>query len=81
MQGSAADIIKRAMIDIDHWLALGELDARMLLQVHDELVFEIKEECVDDYKAEICKLMSEAATLDVPLIVEADSGDNWQQAH
>jgi len=51
------------------------------MQVHDELVFEIKEECVDDYKTEICKLMSEAATLDVPLIVEADSGDNWQQAH
>jgi DNA polymerase-1 len=82
MQGTAADIIKKAMLKVHQWVnAQAEGSVKLLMQVHDELVFEIKEECVDDYKAEICKLMSEAATLDVPLIVEADSGDNWQQAH
>ncbi|WP_462174729.1 DNA polymerase I [Pseudoalteromonas gelatinilytica] len=82
MQGTAADIIKKAMLKVHQWVnEQAEGSVKLLMQVHDELVFEIKEECVDDYKAEICKLMSEAATLDVPLIVEADSGDNWQQAH
>ena len=82
MQGTAADIIKKAMLKVHQWVnAQAEGAVKLLMQVHDELVFEIKEECVDEFKAEICKLMSEAATLDVPLIVEADSGDNWQQAH
>ncbi|MFC3032963.1 DNA polymerase I [Pseudoalteromonas fenneropenaei] len=82
MQGTAADIIKRAMIAVHAWLqTLPAGEAKLLMQVHDELVFEIKTELVEDYKVKICELMSAAAKLDVPLLVEADSGDNWQQAH
>jgi len=81
MQGSAADIIKRAMIDIDHWLAMAELDARMLLQVHDELVFEVREADLDLLAAGVKFRMSSAAALDVPLIVDIGVGDNWDQAH
>lgn len=81
MQGSAADIIKRAMIDIDHWLAMGELDARMLLQVHDELVFEVKEEDLQLLTEGVKFRMVSAASLDVPLVVDVGVGDNWDQAH
>ena len=81
MQGSAADIIKRAMIDISHWLALGELDARMLLQVHDELVFEVLEEDLDLIVEGVKFRMITAASLDVPLVVDVGIGDNWDQAH
>ena len=70
MQGSAADIIKRAMIDISHWLALDELDARMLLQVHDELVFEVLEEDLDLIVEGVKFRMITAASLDVPLVVD-----------
>ncbi|WP_462164650.1 DNA polymerase I [Pseudoalteromonas xiamenensis] len=82
MQGTAADIIKRAMIAVHDWLKSTSKDEiKMLMQVHDELVFEIRSDKVDEYKQHICELMSNAAKLDVPLLVEADSGDNWQQAH
>lgn len=81
MQGSAADIIKQAMIDIDHWMALGELDARMLLQVHDELVFEVREDDLDLLAQGVKFRMTTAASLDVPLVVEVGVGDNWDQAH
>ena len=81
MQGSAADIIKRAMIDIDHWLALDELDARMLLQVHDELVFEVLEDDLDLLAEGVKFRMITAASLDVPLVVDIGVGDNWDQAH
>ena len=81
MQGSAADIIKRAMIDIDHWLALDELDARMLLQVHDELVFEVSEDDLDLVAEGVKFRMITAASLDVPLVVDIGVGDNWDQAH
>ena len=81
MQGSAADIIKRAMIDIDNWLALGELDARMLLQVHDELVFEVREEDIDLLADGVKFRMMTAASLDVPLVVDIGIGNNWDQAH
>lgn len=81
MQGSAADIIKRAMIDIDHWLAMGELDAKMLLQVHDELVFEVKEEDLQLLVEGVKFRMITAASLDVPLVVDVGVGDNWDQAH
>ena len=82
MQGTAADIIKKAMITVNAWVKAQPANTvRLLMQVHDELVFEIKEECVGDYMQHICLLMSQAAALDVPLIVESDSGDNWQQAH
>ncbi|MDP5292956.1 DNA polymerase I [Oceanimonas sp. CHS3-5] len=82
MQGTAADIIKKAMIRVNGWLAeLPEGEVRMLMQVHDELVFEICEDRVDAYREKICELMQQAASLDVPLLVEAGVGDNWDQAH
>ncbi|MCF6459346.1 DNA polymerase I [Pseudoalteromonas sp. MMG024] len=82
MQGTAADIIKRAMINVAGWLKTQSSDdIEMIMQVHDELVFEINADKVDEFSNKICSLMSEAAQLDVPLLVEADSGDNWEQAH
>jgi len=81
MQGTAADIIKRAMIDIDHWLAMGQLDARMLLQVHDELVFEVSERDLELLSEGVKFRMTTAAALDVPLVVDVGVGDNWDEAH
>ena len=81
MQGTAADIIKRAMIDVDHWLALGDLDARMILQVHDELIFEVSEADLDLLIEGVKFRMTTAASLDVPLVVGIGVGDNWDQAH
>lgn len=81
MQGTAADIIKRAMIDIDHWLAMDELDARMILQVHDELVFEVRERDLGLLADGVRFRMVSAAALDVPLVVDIGVGDNWDQAH
>ena len=81
MQGTAADIIKKAMLAVDGWLQQGETDARMVMQVHDELVLEIATEQVSTAAAKLCELMSDAATLAVPLVVEAGVGDNWDQAH
>ena len=81
MQGSAADIIKRAMIKVDEWLAESGLDARVIMQVHDELVLEVREDQVDALRDGLLPLMSAGAALDVPLIVEAGVGDNWDQAH
>ena len=81
MQGTAADIIKRAMIAADQWLTQENPDAKMIMQVHDELVFEIVEDQVDDCAANIRTLMCAAADLDVPLIVDIGIGDNWDQAH
>lgn len=82
MQGTAADIIKRAMINVDGWIrGIEDQSIRMLMQVHDELVFEIREEKLEEYIALIKEKMSGAAELDVPLVVEAGTGDNWEQAH
>ena len=81
MQGSAADIIKIAMIDIHKWIKEEQPDCHMVMQVHDELVFEVAEDKIDQYKAVIEKLMSEAVELSVPLIVDTGVGDNWEQAH
>ena len=82
MQGTAADIIKRAMLDVDAWIRDGrEDDVRMTMQVHDELVFEIAEARVEACIAAIAGIMQGAAELSVPLVVEADSGENWDQAH
>ncbi len=81
MQGTAADIIKRAMLAVDGWLQQGETDARMIMQVHDELVFEVAIGEVDAVSERICQLMSAAAELEVPLLVEAGAGDNWDEAH
>ena len=82
MQGTAADIIKRAMIEVDNWLRREHAnDACMTMQVHDELIIEVREEAVDKVKEGLVKRMSAAASLDVPLLVEAGVGDNWDQAH
>lgn len=81
MQGTAADIIKRAMIDVSNWLAIGDLDARMVLQVHDELVFEVKESDVELLAEGVKFRMATAASLDVPLVVDVGVGDNWDEAH
>ncbi|WP_323893414.1 DNA polymerase I [Aeromonas caviae] len=82
MQGTAADIIKRAMINVDGWIrGIEDESIRMLMQVHDELVFEIREEKLEEYIAIIKEKMSAAAELHVPLLVEAGTGDNWDQAH
>ncbi|MBZ6068244.1 DNA polymerase I [Aeromonas schubertii] len=82
MQGTAADIIKRAMIAVDGWIqSEGGDDIRMLMQVHDELVFEVREDRVEALVPTIKTLMSAAADLHVPLVVEAGTGDNWEQAH
>ncbi len=82
MQGTAADIIKKAMIAMDDWVAQQpEGSVQVIMQVHDELVFEVKEELLDSYVPQIQEIMANAATLDVPLVAEADTGDNWDQAH
>ncbi|AZD89541.1 MULTISPECIES: DNA polymerase I [Pseudomonas] len=81
MQGTAADIIKKAMVAVDNWLATSGLDAKVILQVHDELVLEVREGLVDQVSEEIRGYMSKAATLDVPLLVEVGVGSNWDEAH
>ncbi|MDH7944228.1 DNA polymerase I [Pseudohongiella sp. SYSU M77423] len=81
MQGTAADIIKQAMVDIDHWLQTGVLDARLVLQVHDELIFEVAEADVDLLTEGVRFRMVSAASLDVPLVVDVGVGENWDQAH
>ncbi|OOV97109.1 MULTISPECIES: DNA polymerase I [unclassified Pseudomonas] len=81
MQGTAADIIKKAMVAVDNWLADSGLDARVILQVHDELVLEVREDLVEQVSQEIRVHMSGAAVLDVPLLVEVGVGNNWDEAH
>ena len=81
MQGTAADIIKRAMIAVDAWLQASGAPVRMIMQVHDELVFEAREDYVDAATAEIRKIMSAAGELRVPLLVEVGTGENWDEAH
>ena len=81
MQGTAADIIKRAMVAVDNWLTESGLDARVILQVHDELVLEVREDLVEQVREQIRPHMSNAAALDVPLLVEVGVGANWDEAH
>ncbi|MBU6961310.1 DNA polymerase I [Pseudomonas sp. CVAP len=81
MQGTAADIIKKAMVAVDNWLLTSGLDAKVILQVHDELVLEVREDLIDQVREEIRVHMSSAATLDVPLLVEVGVGNNWDEAH
>ncbi|MEH6566553.1 MAG: DNA polymerase I [Halopseudomonas sp.] len=81
MQGTAADIIKRAMIKVDQWLADSGLDARVIMQVHDELVLEVREDQVEAVNQGLQEYMSQAAELDVPLLVEVGVGCNWDEAH
>ena len=81
MQGTAADIIKRAMIRVDAWLQAEERGARLVMQVHDELVFEVEKDRLARVQAAVEKHMAEAAALDVPLVVDSGSGPNWETAH
>jgi len=81
MQGTAADIIKMAMIAVHDWLGDSKAPARMIMQVHDELVFEVREDAADELRGDILRLMCDAAKLDVPLVVEAGAGRNWDEAH
>jgi len=81
MQGTAADIIKLAMINIDDWLQKSDFDAKMIMQVHDELVFEVATGQLDDFIREIDTRMSENDRLKVPLVVDIGHGDNWDEAH
>jgi DNA polymerase-1 len=81
MQGTAADIIKRAMIETDRWLAARELDAQMIMQVHDELVFEVSNGDANALMHGVRTRMAAAAELDVPLVVDVGQGHNWDEAH
>jgi DNA polymerase-1 len=81
MQGTAADLIKLAMIEVNAWLKNSELDCKMIMQVHDELVFEVNNEHLESASIEIKSLMENALELKVPLLVSCDSGDNWEAAH
>ncbi|MFK8076849.1 MAG: DNA polymerase I [Granulosicoccus sp.] len=81
MQGTAADIIKRAMISVDHWLNSDGIDARIIMQVHDELVLEVKAGELDAVGSEVSRLMTEAVQLKVPLEVDVGVGNSWEEAH
>lgn len=81
MQGTAADIIKKAMIGVDNWLLSSSLNAKLIMQVHDELVLEVAEDQLDEVRDGVIARMSAAAQLKVPLLVEAGIGNNWDEAH
>ncbi|MBD3656539.1 MULTISPECIES: DNA polymerase I [Marinobacter] len=82
MQGTAADIIKRAMLEVENWLLTEHPEtARMIMQVHDELILEVREDVLEPIRDGLVKRMSAAASLDVPLLVEAGVGNNWDEAH
>ena len=81
MQGTAADIIKRAMIAVDAWIESTRPPAALIMQVHDELVLEVRDDAFEPVRAEVVRLMAEAAQLAVPLVVDTGIGDNWDEAH
>ncbi len=81
MQGTAADIIKKAMIDCHRWLADHQSNNKMIMQVHDELVFEVEQQQVGSFSEAIRSIMCSAAELQVPLVVDIGTGDNWDEAH
>lgn len=81
MQGTAADIIKRAMIAVDAWLTHDKPRVKMIMQVHDELVFEVHQDDIASASLKIHELMESSMKLDVPLLVEVGSGKNWDEAH
>jgi DNA polymerase-1 len=81
MQGTAADLIKLAMIAVQGWITKSRMTSRLIMQVHDELVLEVPESEIDSVKAELPKLMNSVATLDVPLAVDLGVGPNWEKAH
>ena len=81
MQGTAADIIKKAMLSVDEWIKAGECGVKMIMQVHDELVFEVPEVDITGVRQAICQRMEGAVALSVPLKVDAGVGRNWDEAH
>ena len=81
LQGSAADIIKKAMIDVDEWIGEDNSNIKMIMQVHDELIFEVKKDFADEALTHVISLMERAVKLDIPLIVDANQGANWNEAH
>jgi DNA polymerase-1 len=81
MQGTAADLIKMAMIAVEHWLADTHLASKLIMQVHDELVLEVPDGELERVKRELPKLMSGVARLSVPLVVDIGAGPNWDKAH
>jgi DNA polymerase-1 len=81
MQGTAADIIKRAMIRVDGWLQQERPPAHLVMQVHDELVFEVREDALAELENAVVEHMAGAAELDAPLVVDAGHGPNWDTAH
>ena len=81
MQGTAADIIKLAMISVDSWLLDSKMDSSIIMQVHDELVLEVAENELLTVLEQLEKRMANAAKLKIPLVVDIGIGDNWDQAH
>ncbi|MGH8590445.1 MAG: DNA polymerase, partial [Gammaproteobacteria bacterium] len=81
MQGTAADLIKLAMIRVDRWIADTGIDAKVILQVHDELVLEVAEDAVDSASRGLKEMMESAARLTVPLAVDVGVGTHWDEAH
>jgi len=81
MQGTAADIIKRAMIAVDAWCLREDVPARIIMQVHDELVLEVRQDVVPQVTAALHQRMATAAELKVPLKIEVGVGANWDEAH
>ena len=81
LQGSAADIIKKAMIDVDEWIGEDNPNIKMIMQVHDELIFEVKKDFAEEALTNVISLMERAVKLDIPLIVDANQGANWNEAH
>jgi DNA polymerase-1 len=81
MQGTAADLIKLAMIAVQGWIEARKLSTKLVMQVHDELVLEVPDDELLDVKQNVERLMSGVAKLDVPLVVEAGVGENWEKAH
>ena len=81
LQGTAADIIKRAMIDVDDWIQADGVAARLVMQVHDELVLEVRDDALESVQQGVIERMAAAAELDVELLVEAGTGQDWDSAH
>ena len=81
MQGTASDLIKRAMIDVCYWLASDGLESKLIMQVHDELVLEVPDSELDLVRAKLPEIMQQAGEMDVPLLAEVGVGENWEEAH
>jgi DNA polymerase-1 len=81
MQGTAADLIKMAMIVVQHWLEADRLKTKLIMQVHDELVLEVPDQEIETVKKKLSRLMCGVAELAVPLVVDVGSGPNWDKAH